>query len=99
MIGGVGRELLGRIADLLAGHGPEPVDIALVVELGRGDGDAVRGGHAVGGLVGQSVLGLRLGDGQLPLLLGGALLLQAGDLLDGPRSTFSTSPASSCAWT
>ena len=54
----------------------------LVVQRGLDHRDAVGSGHAVGGLVHGGVVGLRLGDGELALLLGRAVLLQARDLLE-----------------
>src|SRR4030095_9355856 len=85
------REVAPRgVADLLAGDLAQPLHVAdLFFEHPRGLGDAVGVGEALRGLHGEGVLGLELGHRELPLLLGGAALLDPryflqDDLL-GPR--------------
>src|SRR6059036_2628662 len=64
-VGRDGQVLACRVPDLLAGDGPKADEIVqLVVQRGGRVGDAVGGGHAVGRLVGEGVIGLRPGDRQ-----------------------------------
>src|SRR5436190_381830 len=74
---------VSAVSDLFARDGAKALDVAqLVLEPARHLGDAVGGGDAVGRLVGEGVFGLGLRDGELALLVGRALPLEAGDLLE-----------------
>src|SRR5438552_3519076 len=80
---GQGEILSSGVPDLLARHRAQPLEVAqLVLELAHGLGEAVGGGDAVRGLVGERMLGFRLGHGELPLLFRRPFPLDARDLLE-----------------